>query len=276
MEILTRSEAKAVGVKQFFTGKPCKNGHVAYRYTQSGTCAECINGPKAAVDLRKVPAADREALIGMSVAERTAIAVDERERRAAAVAAHREQQAALTAAAVAAAARMRDIKRELTPHKLMVYREYWPELRAATVAVTRSRYPELTDEDIIIRLFDVWNDSVRWIVHINHEDFTSLIAVQVALLHRRPIRLPSVLVNADAPAPHVYRNRIKGLTKRDLDDMLREEGGGSRRVVYLDGSEVVVNANNTVWLEEAYYDADEAGEVWTGHRDEVFPYKAAK
>jgi hypothetical protein len=38
----TRAEAQALGKRQYFTGKPCRNGHTAYRYTQSGTCSACI------------------------------------------------------------------------------------------------------------------------------------------------------------------------------------------------------------------------------------------
>lgn len=42
MEIISRSEARNRGLSQYFTNLPCKNGHVAYRYTQSGTCSGCI------------------------------------------------------------------------------------------------------------------------------------------------------------------------------------------------------------------------------------------
>lgn len=35
------SEAKQLGVKRFFTGKPCVNGHLAYRLVSSRTCSEC-------------------------------------------------------------------------------------------------------------------------------------------------------------------------------------------------------------------------------------------
>lgn len=37
----TRAEAMAIGVTRYFTGLPCKHGHVDERYTNSGTCAEC-------------------------------------------------------------------------------------------------------------------------------------------------------------------------------------------------------------------------------------------
>ncbi len=40
--IVTRAEAKAVGLKRYFTGKPCPKGHVAERYTDKGSCLACL------------------------------------------------------------------------------------------------------------------------------------------------------------------------------------------------------------------------------------------
>lgn len=40
-EIISRDEAKARGLKRFFTGEPCVNGHIAERYTSIGTCLMC-------------------------------------------------------------------------------------------------------------------------------------------------------------------------------------------------------------------------------------------
>lgn len=37
----TRAEAKILGSTQFFTGLPCKYGHVARRNTASGVCQKC-------------------------------------------------------------------------------------------------------------------------------------------------------------------------------------------------------------------------------------------
>ena len=37
----TRAEAKATGAKYYFTGEPCKHGHVALRKTK-GACVECL------------------------------------------------------------------------------------------------------------------------------------------------------------------------------------------------------------------------------------------
>lgn len=40
--LISREEAKRQGRKRFYTGKPCKHGHVSERYTKSNSCAECV------------------------------------------------------------------------------------------------------------------------------------------------------------------------------------------------------------------------------------------
>lgn len=39
---LPASRQQAKGVFKYFTGKPCKQGHIALRYA-NGTCAQCVN-----------------------------------------------------------------------------------------------------------------------------------------------------------------------------------------------------------------------------------------
>jgi len=39
---MTWAEAKSLGLIKYYTGKPCKKGHIAERYTKSGTCVECL------------------------------------------------------------------------------------------------------------------------------------------------------------------------------------------------------------------------------------------
>ncbi|EUD09187.1 TPA: hypothetical protein ACHWKL_001376 [Providencia stuartii] len=41
MEIITRKEAATLGKLRYFTGKRCKNGHVAERYVGNGACVTC-------------------------------------------------------------------------------------------------------------------------------------------------------------------------------------------------------------------------------------------
>ena len=50
MDIKTRKQAMLDGENTYFTGTPCKNGHITYRYVQSGTCYECINGHRISAD----------------------------------------------------------------------------------------------------------------------------------------------------------------------------------------------------------------------------------
>lgn len=44
LDIISRKDAKRIGQNLYFTGKPCRHGHVSERYVQSGTCRMCING----------------------------------------------------------------------------------------------------------------------------------------------------------------------------------------------------------------------------------------
>ena len=39
--VITRKEAQAQGLKRYYTGKPCKHGHVAERFLSTRTCVTC-------------------------------------------------------------------------------------------------------------------------------------------------------------------------------------------------------------------------------------------
>ena len=41
MEIISRDQAVLVGAKRYFTGAPCKRGHIAEKNVASGMCLEC-------------------------------------------------------------------------------------------------------------------------------------------------------------------------------------------------------------------------------------------
>lgn len=41
MKILSWGEAKRAGLKRYFTGEPCKNGHLSERYVAKSACIEC-------------------------------------------------------------------------------------------------------------------------------------------------------------------------------------------------------------------------------------------
>lgn len=55
MEIMTRAEAHNAGMKKYFTGEPCRNGHTSKRYTSTGGCVQCVaNHRKQFIAGRKV------------------------------------------------------------------------------------------------------------------------------------------------------------------------------------------------------------------------------
>ena len=47
MKIIRYSEARALGLQLYYTGKPCKNGHIAQRFTSSATCKACSDETNA-------------------------------------------------------------------------------------------------------------------------------------------------------------------------------------------------------------------------------------
>lgn len=48
MEIISKQEAKDLGLKKFFTGLSCSKGHVAERYVVSRMCVECASAHNTA------------------------------------------------------------------------------------------------------------------------------------------------------------------------------------------------------------------------------------
>lgn len=42
-ELIERRAAFEIGRTRYYTGKPCKQGHIAQRYVSTGGCTECHN-----------------------------------------------------------------------------------------------------------------------------------------------------------------------------------------------------------------------------------------
>lgn len=57
-KIITRAEAKALGLKRYFTGNACKNGHVAEKYTNCSLCVVC-----SAANTRRNYTSNREIML---------------------------------------------------------------------------------------------------------------------------------------------------------------------------------------------------------------------
>ncbi len=41
MEIISRNAAQVLGLKRYFTGEPCLNGHICERYSKNCKCVSC-------------------------------------------------------------------------------------------------------------------------------------------------------------------------------------------------------------------------------------------
>lgn len=71
LEVISREEAKARGLKRYFTGEPCKRGHVAERYACSRGCVACREG-LAPVELPPSPPAQNVVFQGGVVSQEEA------------------------------------------------------------------------------------------------------------------------------------------------------------------------------------------------------------
>jgi len=50
--IIPRKIARRIGIQRYFTGKPCKYGHICERYTSSGSCVECVHNNNTSDEAR--------------------------------------------------------------------------------------------------------------------------------------------------------------------------------------------------------------------------------
>lgn len=57
MNVVTCKEAKAKGLPRYFTGRPCKQGHVCERKTRTKQCVECLRANSRAWRGSDTPAA---------------------------------------------------------------------------------------------------------------------------------------------------------------------------------------------------------------------------
>ena len=113
MDIKTRKQAMIDGENIYFTGKPCKHGHMNYRYVQSGSCYDCINSTR--------------------INGESATAVSRRERLL-------EASASIVI--------KNKIKSELVSAKFRVFDEDADSFLATVWAFTLVRYAEVTRADI--------------------------------------------------------------------------------------------------------------------------------
>lgn len=109
MNIKTRKQAMIDGDNIYFTGKPCKHGHMNYRYVQSGACYDCINSTRR----------NGESATAIARRDRLSNYVDKSE-----------------------------MKSELVLAKFRVFDDHYEAFLATVWAFTLVRYAEVGDADI--------------------------------------------------------------------------------------------------------------------------------
>lgn len=88
-QIIGRKEASTLGLKQYFTGIPCKRGHVSHRFVVNGNCLDCQNSK-----LKEWYAKNSEAVLAKKAIERLADPEKFRERFRAWLSENREKSRA--------------------------------------------------------------------------------------------------------------------------------------------------------------------------------------
>lgn len=79
VQIITRAEARALGLKRYFTGKPCRRGHIAERQVSNLTCMGCTNEKQRAAYPSRDRVAERERLRAWNAANRDKVNARQRE-----------------------------------------------------------------------------------------------------------------------------------------------------------------------------------------------------
>jgi hypothetical protein len=160
-EIISRREAQVQGLRKYFTGVACKNGHTAERYVQSATCEECIREsgsivirapqgellpPSPAVSLAVQQ--HEESRLERSELLRRAIEVQERK------IALKEQAIALQREArrerKTKEFRREVVKGEMVRFQIVVYPEDYQQVVGLIWASAAMRDPRLHKEDVVI------------------------------------------------------------------------------------------------------------------------------
>ncbi|AGN51421.1 hypothetical protein VPJG_00057 [Vibrio phage jenny 12G5] len=131
-QVVTKKEAKEQGLKRYFTGKPCKHGHVAERFVSEGKCCAC-----AVEKSRKYYEQNKDATLGMrrKYAEQNKEKIAEKNRK------RYEQNKEKIAE------QMREY-REKNKDKLAEYSRKWRKKNKETLAEKKRKYREQNKEKV--------------------------------------------------------------------------------------------------------------------------------
>lgn len=203
MDIVTRAEAKVGGLNRYFTGVPCKNGHVDFRYTASGACKSCLaanNGRPAAFKLTDDPevlaakaaldvaTAAYSAALRAAESRRQAQEQTDRAMRLQAIQSHREEMG--TAAADVKA--RQEAKAQLVQAKFRMLVAERDTFATSVWASAVMRYPVLTLGDVDPHLVPQGKEpsgTAMFSFWCHPDDVEALRLVAYRLIQSRPVNV---------------------------------------------------------------------------------------
>lgn len=172
---ISRSDAAERGLKKYYTGQPCKHGHVTFRYTQSGACADCL----AASQNRYKPKSG---------------GVDPFPSERARVKAHRDSMS-------------------LVEIKVRVYTDEIDKVRQMALLFTQGRYPHATPSDITppdkISGTDHGSGLALFVLRLHADDAPTIHAFAETLRKSRYVDIEAVARQANAYAMRAANEGVR-------------------------------------------------------------------
>jgi hypothetical protein len=201
MQIISRNDAKLLGLKKYFTGVPCKNGHVSERYTDTFVCQQCVNGVRGSsqttnLDVQIQTLRDRANTITIVVTKKYASLISEAERtykigmsnvnalleQASDIENRKTEISKLNRnleIEVENKKRLKQIRSELTTVYVMIKPEDKPLLESKLLTLLQSRCELLTIDDLRYR--NKCEAGVRWQFKCHPEDKDEYIKIATEL-----------------------------------------------------------------------------------------------
>lgn len=198
MEIKSRKQAIADGDNIFFTGIPCVNGHITYRYVQSGSCKDCINEPRNANFYKaKADTLRKKAEDILKEAERLEIL-------GAQLAAKNSKDAQTVATTTQQLREYADAKNQFVTFFEPVNLGEEPQAAEILLKYARKYSPLITERDVLHNVKPRLGNVRRMACHEN--DLQAVRAELVALRKAKPLAvLPSILRDTETVVDPQYQ-----------------------------------------------------------------------
>lgn len=196
MEIITRASAMAANLNRYFTGKPCVNGHVDYRYTTSGACKSCLAENNGKIIVKETP----ELIAARVAVEQAAAALTKAKERYAELArvSRKVKVDKQNERLVAHQARSNALSQLTAEARNRVHNDELENVRVSIWALTALRLPEVTLEDIVPKITPRSRDGymAHYTFRCHPEDLGAVNGLLAEALRRRSLNIEEAAARA--------------------------------------------------------------------------------